>query len=145
MANLYIEGSEVNMKIYKPLLLCIVLLFVITGCSFSDEQKIVITKLNKNQYEDFKEITDQKVVSSTYDTLKKADWRKAKMDMVRKADYQFQFQFTDPKIETKAATYSIWISPKEGTLELIKEDSEYVHLDKKESAVFFKHILTKNK
>lgn len=79
------------------------ILFVMTGCSIgigNEKQNIEVQKRigNENNYEDFKEITNNGQVSKVKKILDKADWENVKVDMARPADYRFIFQFKNPEI-----------------------------------------------
>lgn len=138
------------MKFTKILFVLVsMILFGMTGCSSETEQDGLYVEVqkridNENKYEDFKEITDHKQVQKVKAILDEADWKKAKVDMVRPADYRFGFQFKNPKIQAKAVLYEIWISPNKDKVELVKGDNEYVQLNEENSAVIFE-ILTGEK
>lgn len=120
--------------------------FVITGCLNrieNEEHKIIVQKRvgEENTYEDFKEVTDDAMVKKAKQILNDVDWKKAKVDMVRPADYRFGFQFKNPEIEAKAVLYELWISPNKDKVELvIHAESKYTQLNTKDSAVLFEVI-----
>ena len=138
------------MKFAKILFVLVsMILFCMTGCSSETEQDGLYVEVqkridNENKYEDFKEITDHKQVQKVKAILDEADWKKAKVDMVRPADYTFGFQFKNPKIQAKAVLYEIWISPNKDKVELVKGDNEYVQLNEENSPIIFE-ILTGEK
>jgi hypothetical protein len=122
---------------------------LMTACSSigNDEQKIKVQKRldTENNYKDLKEITKNEDVQKVIKILDKADWENAKVDMVRRADYQFGFQFKDPNIQAKALLYELWISPNNEQVELVIDiGSKYVQLNKNKSAELFE-ILTGKK
>jgi hypothetical protein len=123
--------------------------FFITGCSSieNEDQKIKVQKRfdNENNYKDFKELTKEKEVQKVKKILDKADWKNAKVDMVRGADYRFAFQFKNPNIEAKTVLYELWISPNNEQVELVIDiESKYVQLNKNNSIELFQ-ILTGKK
>lgn len=126
-------------------ILVLLLLVLITASCSIERQRIDVQKLSDTgTYEDFKEITDTKKVSTAKKILHNAKWEKAKVDMEREADYQFVFQYTNPEIEAKAVLYSVWISPNKDSLEVVQEDSQYVHLSNEDSNKLFKAITETN-
>ncbi|MGE7923840.1 hypothetical protein ACQKND_11670 [Viridibacillus arvi] len=135
------------MKFTKTLLVSLaMLLFVITGCSNGKVdlgEKIKVDKRigNENEYEEFKEITDIKQVQKVKDILDEIDWENAKVDMERPGDYRFWFQFKSPKIEAKAVTFELWISPNKDKVEIVRGDNQYVQLNEEDSTNLFE-ILT---
>jgi hypothetical protein len=142
------EGN--TLKYIKYLVVFIwVFSFFISGCSSigNGEQKIKVQKRfdTENNYKDFKEITKNEDVQKVIKILDKADWENAKVDMVRRADYRFGFQFKDPNIQAKALLYELWISPNNEQVELVIDiESKYVQLNKNKSAELFE-ILTGKK
>jgi len=138
------------MKFAKILFVSLaMILFVITGCSSgieNEEQNIEVQKRigDENKYEDFKEISDNKQVQKVKGILDSADWKNAKVDMARPADYRFGFQFKNPNIEAKAVLYEIWISPNKDKVEVVKGDNDYVQLNEENSTVLYE-ILTGEK
>ncbi|MGE7837393.1 hypothetical protein ABE042_09645 [Viridibacillus arvi] len=138
------------MKFTKTLFVSLAMvLFVITGCSNGKVdlgEKIEVDKRigNENEYEEFKEITDSKQVQKVKDILDEIDWENAKVDMERPADYRFWFQFKSPKIEAKAVTFELWISPNKDKVEIVRGDNQYVQLNEEDSTVLFE-ILTGEK
>jgi hypothetical protein len=123
--------------------------FLLSGCSSigNEEQKIKIQKRfdPDNNYKDFKEITKNEEVQKVKKILDQADWEDAKVDMARRADYRFGFQFKDPNIQAKALLYELWISPNKEQVELVIEiGSKYVQLNKNQSAELYE-ILTGKK
>lgn len=140
------------MKIQKMFLVLIsVVLFLVTGCVKgieNEEQKIEVQKRvgNENKYENYKEITNNEQVQEVTKILDKVDWEIAKVDMVRPADYRFNFQYIDPKIvQEKNALYELWISPNKDKVELVIDaESKYSQLNEEDSAALFE-ILTEEK
>ncbi|MEK4092000.1 hypothetical protein [Viridibacillus sp. FSL H8-0110] len=126
------------------------ILFVITGCSNGKEDEGEYLEVQKrigdeNKYEDFKEITDNKQVQKVKDIiLNRDDWKNAKVDMVRPADYKFAFQSKNPKSSEKAVLYEIWISPNKDKLEVVRGVDQYVRLNVENSTDLFE-ILTGEK
>ena len=109
-----------------------------------NDKKIEVEKINEEgNYEDFKEITSSKNVKKAKKILRNADWEKSKVDMARLADYQFNFQYVNPSINAKAIPYSVWISPNNNTLEVVRGDQQYVHLDEKDASILF-DVLTES-
>ncbi|MFF3099755.1 hypothetical protein [Viridibacillus arvi] len=127
------------MKFTKTLFISLtMILFVLTGCSNGKEVKGDLLKVqerigDENKYEDFKEITDNKQVQKVKDIiLNRDDWKNAKVDTERPADYKFAFKSKDPKISDKAVLYEIWISSNKDTVEVVA-GSEYVQLNEEDS------------
>ncbi|MFS0639163.1 hypothetical protein AB1K84_25145 [Mesobacillus foraminis] len=132
------------MKIQKLFLVLVALfLFLITGCVNgveNEEQKIEVQKRvgEENKYEDFNEVTDNKIVQKVKKILDDVDWEIAKVDMARLADYRFVFQFKNPEIESKAVLYELWVSPSKDKVEIVIDaESKYTQLNEKDSAVLF--------
>ncbi|MGE7622422.1 hypothetical protein ACQKMD_04965 [Viridibacillus sp. NPDC096237] len=135
------------MKFTKTLFVSLaMILFVITGCSSGIEDAGEYLEVQKhigdeNKYEDFKEINDNKQVQKVKDIiLDRDDWKNAKVDMVRPADYKFVFQTKNPKASEKAVLYEIWISPNKDKLEVVAE-SEYVQLNEENSTDLFEILM----
>ena len=146
------------MKNIKNLIALIVIIsFFIAGCSNAIEseeqnvegknievqQNIEVKKRigNENKYEIYKEITNNEQVQKVKEILDDIDWENAKAEMVRPPDYKFSF----PNPEAKVVLYSLWISPNNGTVELvISASSKYIQLDKNKSAELIE-ILTGEK
>lgn len=122
----------------------------ITGCSNplkNEEQNIEVQKRigDDDNYEDFKEITNNEQAQKVKEILNDINWENAKVDMVFPADYRFRFQFKNPEIEAIAVLYELWISPNKDKVELVIDaESKYIQLDKKKSAELFE-ILTGEK
>lgn len=126
-----------------------IFLLVITSCSngIEDEkQSIVVQKYisEENKYEDYKKINDNEKVQKVKAILSNADWENAVVNMVRRADYRFVFQFKNPKIEAKAVGHEVWISPHKDKLEVVEASNKYVQLSKENSAILYE-ILTGEK
>ena len=146
-----IYGEEMSIYNLKYLITFIgIILIFIAGCSDvinNEEQKIEVQMRigDENNYEDFKEITDHEQVKKVQKILDDIDWKNAKVDMARPADYIFYFQFNNPEIEAKAVLYELWISPNKDKVELVIDaQSKYSQLDKKKSGELFE-ILTGEK
>lgn len=134
-----------HMLHFRKIFILIFSMIIIAGCSVGDRQKIQVEKLSDNgNYENLMEITITKKVSTAKKILHNAKWEKTKVDMEREADYRFSFQFMNPKIQSKAVSYSVWVSPNKDSLELTQEDNYYVHLNKDESAKLFEVITGTN-
>jgi hypothetical protein len=122
--------------------------FFISGCSsIYEDQNIKVQKRfdNENNYKDFKELTNDEEVQKVKKILDRVDWENAKVDMVRRADYRFAFQFKNPNVEAKAVVYELWISPNNDQVELVIDiESKYVQLNKNKSAELFE-LLTGEK
>lgn len=141
------------MKSLKYLIVFIgIFSFFIVGCSNvieNEEKNIEVQKRIIDEYknEDFKEIeiTNNEQIKKVKEILDDIDWKNAKVDMVRPADYRFSFQFKNPEIEAKAVLYELWISPNKDKVELVIDaESKYIQLDKDKSAKLFE-ILTGEK
>ncbi|MEH7380971.1 hypothetical protein V7138_10860 [Bacillus sp. JJ1533] len=119
------------------------MIFVMTGC-FSDEQYIKIQKRtgNDNNYEDYKEITNNEQVQKAKMIVDHADWEKAKVEMERPADYRFIFQFKNPNTEAKAVLYEIWVN--NNSLTLVSGSYKYVHLNEEDSKVLLEIVVGEN-
>lgn len=139
------------MKNLKYLIVFIGIISIfITGCSNplkNEEQYIKVQKWigDDYNYEDSKEITNNKQVQKAKEILGDINWENKIVDMVRSADYRFGFQFKNPEIEAKAVLYELWISPNKDKVELVIDaESKYIQLDKNKSAELFE-ILTGEK
>jgi hypothetical protein len=116
------------------------------GCSNDIEDRersIEVQKCigDENNYEDFKEITNNEQVKIVIEILDDIDWKNAQVSMVRPADYSFGFQYKNPKIEAKAVLYELWISPNKDQVELVIDaEGKYAQLDKNKSAIIFEII-----
>lgn len=125
------------------------LLIFITGCSnpfHNEEQYIKVQKRieDDHNYEDAKEITNNKQVQQAKEIVEEINWENAKVDMVRPADYRFGFQFKNPEVEAKAVLYELWISPNKDKVELVIDaESKYIQLDKNKSEELFKILTSK--
>lgn len=120
----------------------------IAGCTKigDEEQYIDVQKrIGDVQYEDFKQITNNKQVKKVREILDEIDWVKAKVEMVRPPDYRFMFQYKDPEIEAKSAFYELWVSPNKDKVEIVlNAESKYMQLENNKSAELFE-ILTGEK
>lgn len=132
------------MRYFRNMLVLVLFVFIIAGCTTFERQKIEVEKINEEgNYEDFKEITSSKNVKKAKKILRNADWEKSKVNMGRPPDYQFIFQFINPSINAKALSYSVWINPNNNTLEVVQGDQQYVHLDEKDASILF-DVLTES-
>jgi hypothetical protein len=120
-------------------------LLVISGCSNEMHgQKITVQKRTseENIFEDFKEVTQKKQVEKAIDIVKNAKWANKKVEMVRYADYQFQFPFKNSDgSEDKIRSYLLWTNPNGENLEIVTDSDRYVKLTKQDSADLYE-ILT---
>ncbi|WP_394190381.1 hypothetical protein [Paenisporosarcina quisquiliarum] len=132
-------------KIAVSLLLLSVLSVLLVSSSCVNEmigQKITVQNRTgeENIFEDFKEVTQRKRVTIAIDIVKNANWKNAKVEMQRYADYQFQFPSKNSS-EDKIASYSLWISLNGENLEIVTDSDKYVKLTKHDSTDLFE-ILT---
>ncbi len=116
--------------------LIIITLFIMTGCLGIikyEKQRIEVQKRVgiEDKYEDFKEVTDNGQVRKVKEILHNIDWKNCKVNMSRFADYQFIFQFKNPKIEAKAVLFEVWIN--NDRVEIIEGDTQYTKLTKEDS------------
>ena len=105
-------------------------------------QKITVQKRlgEENIFEEFREVTKRKQVTSAIDIVKNANWEDAKLEMESFADYQFQFP-SKINSENKIASYQLWISPDGEHLEIVTDSDQYAKLSKDDSANLYE-ILT---
>ena len=96
--------------------------------------------IGDNEYEDFKVVTDNNEVMQVKKILKDTIFENKKVEMSRPADYHFIFQFKNPKIESKAVLYQIWISPNKDTVEIISGGNRYAQLEEKNAAILFRIV-----
>ncbi len=124
--------------------------FFIAGCSNaveSEEQNILGQNIEvkkrigeENEYEVYKEITNNEQVQKVKEILGDINWENAKVEMVRPPDYQFSF----PNPEAKAVLYELWIGPN-GTVQLvISASNKYSQLDKNKSAELIEILTGEN-
>lgn len=124
----------------------IVSIFLV-GCSNvieNEEQYIKVQNRigEENKYEDFKEIMGTEQVKKVKDILNEIDWEHAKVNMTHPPDYRFIFPYKNPKVESKAATYELWISPSKDKVELVIDaESKYIQLDTANSAELFEILV----
>lgn len=85
-------------------------------------------------------MTDNNEVMQVKKILKDTTFENKKVEMSRPPDYQFVFQFKNPKIEAKALLYQIWISPNKGKVEIISGDNRYAQLEGKNAATLFQIV-----
>ncbi|ATP40768.1 hypothetical protein CSE16_12305 [Solibacillus sp. R5-41] len=122
---------------------------LITGCSnevVNEEQKIKVQIRvdDENNYEDFKEITDNDEVQKVKEIVFDIEWENAKVQMEHPADYRFIFQYKNPNIEAKAASYNLWISPNNDIVEIVMEEDAYAKLSKENSSILIKILTREN-
>ncbi|MHC2832012.1 hypothetical protein [Bacillus sp. F9_6S_D1_P_5] len=119
-------------------------ILIITGCSNvvgNEEQRIEVQKnIGDNEYEDFKVVTDNNEVMQVKKILKDTTFENKKVEMSRPPDYQFVFQFKNPKIEAKAVLYQVWVSPNKDKVEIISGDNRYAQLEEKNAATLFRIV-----
>ncbi|PFB26156.1 hypothetical protein COJ27_10860 [Bacillus cereus] len=119
-------------------------ILIITGCSNivgNEEQRIEVQKnIGDNEYEDFKVVTDNNEVMQVKKILKDTTFENKKVEMSRPPDYQFVFQFKNPKIEAKAVLYQIWVSANKEKLEIKAGDNQYAQLEGKHAATLFQIV-----
>lgn len=125
----------------RIVILSFIVLLMTSGCLFQTKQQIITVQKRvgmgeEEQFEDFKEITDQKQVEKAIDIVENADWEKTKIEMSRNADYQFQFPFKNGS-DDKIASYLLWISNNEENLEIVTDSSRYVKLSKENSTELY--------
>ncbi|AVK97363.1 hypothetical protein FCT18_06375 [Lysinibacillus sphaericus] len=126
---------------YRNILVPLLFVFIIAGCTSLEKQKIEVQKMAEDgAYEDFKEITHSKEVKAVKQILHHADWEKRKVDMARLPDYEFIFQFVNSNTNAKAITYAVWIAPNKNTLEVVQGEQQYVHLNEKDSSTLFEAL-----
>ena len=117
---------------------------LLVGCSNdlqNTEQSIVVEKRigDENNYEDFREVTDNEQVQKLLEILQDANWIDAEIEMNSHPDYRFALRFTNPDIEAKAVLYELWITPYKDKVELIG-GYQYVKLGKNESTELFEIV-----
>ncbi|MGE7917234.1 hypothetical protein [Lysinibacillus xylanilyticus] len=118
-------------------------LLIISGCLAEMRgQKITVQKrVGEDEiYEDYKEVTQKKQVQKAMDIVKNANWETTKKDMMRSADFQFQFPFKNSS-EGKIASYSLWLSPDDEYLEIVTDSDKYVKLTKPDSEKLYEILI----
>lgn len=135
------------MKYTKYILILISLIAIfITGCSIlteNEDMKIKVSKRinDESNYEAIKVVTNNEQVQKASEIIDNIDWEKAKVDMVRPADYEFYFQYKNPEIEAKAVLFELWISPNKDKVELVIDaESKYAQLDQNKSTELYEII-----
>ncbi|MCA1054269.1 hypothetical protein LCM10_04655 [Rossellomorea aquimaris] len=136
------------MKSIKILLFSLFILHTMfaTGCSndvSNVEQYIEVREHiypDTNEYKNMNEISNNKQVRQVREILNEAEWEEKVVDMPRFADFRFTFQFKDSDIEAKSVLYQLWISPSLKTVEIVKGQSEYTHLNEKNSAILYEGL-----
>lgn len=118
---------------------------ILVGCSTdlqNTEQSIVVEKSigDENNYEDFREVTDNEQVQKIKEILKEANWINAKAEMASPPVYRFAFRNNNPNLEVKAPLYQLWMTPNDDNVELIRDGNAYVKLDKIMSGELFEII-----
>ncbi|KMP98013.1 hypothetical protein [Bacillus cereus] len=126
------------------LVFSVICLFVVTSCSNNignHDQTIEVQKhAGDNHYEDLKVITDKNKVLQVKKILNDTNFENKKVEMSRSADYQFVFQFKNPKIEAKAVLYQMWINSNKDKVEIMARDNQYAQLEEKDAAAFMKIV-----
>ncbi|KQL33472.1 hypothetical protein AN959_17490 [Psychrobacillus sp. FJAT-21963] len=122
---------------------------MVAGCSneiANEEQKIEVQKRidDENDYEDFKEITNNDEVQKVKEIVFDIEWENAKVQMEHPADYRFIFQYKNPNIEAKAVSYKLWISPNNDVVEIVMEDDAYAKLNKENSSIIIEIFTGEN-
>lgn len=124
----------------------IVSIFLV-GCSnvIENEERYIQVQHrigDENKYANFKEITNNEQVQKVKDILNEIDWEHAKVNMTHPPDYRFIFPYKNPKVESKAVTYELWITPNNDKVELVIDaESNYVQLDTGNSAELFEILV----
>lgn len=114
-----------------------------TGCSNeanSSGNKIIVQKRvgEEDQYELFKEITDNDVVKKAAELLEDVRWENGVVLMTQPPHYKSQFEGDDQSI---GSNYDLWISPNKDQVELVIEEQEkYIQLNKNQSAELFEFV-----
>lgn len=112
----------------------------------SDSSKQIITiqkRIGDNEnYEELKEVTEEKKVQKAYNLVKKANWRNAKIERSRYPDYTFQFKTDSNSSEGKIQSYSMWVNGEDHIISLFTDSNNHVQLTKKDSKTLFE-IITK--
>jgi len=142
--NRQIEEVGGTLKLRK-ILLALIFLMIITGCSNgieNEEQLIEVQKRlgNEKKFADFRKIADKKKVQKVKEIINETDWKNAEVSISRPPDYQFVFQFKNPKIAAKAVLHSVWVSPNKDQLEIVRGENQYAQLSKEQSAIMFEII-----
>ncbi|MED2867077.1 hypothetical protein P4263_15780 [Bacillus thuringiensis] len=126
------------------LVFSVICLFVVTSCSNNignHNQTIEVQKhTGDNHYEDLKVVTDKNKVLQVKKILNDTNFENKKVEMSRSADYQFVFQFKNPKIEAKAVLYQMWINSNKDKVEIMARDNQYAQLEEKDAAAFMKIV-----
>lgn len=92
----------------------------------------------EDQYELFKEITDNDVVKKAAELLEDVRWKKGVVLMTQPPHYKFQFEDDNQSI---GSNYDLWISPNKDQVELVIEEQEkYIQLNKNQSAELFEFV-----
>ncbi|WP_377865112.1 hypothetical protein [Bacillus sp. R86525] len=133
------------MRIRKLVLVFVAIcIFIVTGCSNrlgNEDQRIEVQKhIGDDKHKDFKIVTDNNQVLQVKKILTDIHFENKKAEMSRSADYQFIFQFKNPKIEAKAVSYQIWISPNKDKVEVMAGDNRYAQLEGKNAATLFQIV-----
>ena len=72
--------------------------------------------------------------------LDNADWENNKVEMTEFPDFEFQYPFKNDK-SAKIASYSFWIIPNGGNLEIVTDNDRYVKLTKQDSTYLYKVLV----
>jgi hypothetical protein len=74
-------------------------------------------------------------VEKEINIVENANWENKKVEKVRYADYQFQFQSKNSDgSDDKIRSYLLWISPNGKNLEMVTDSDRSVKLTKQDSA-----------
>ncbi|MCK1999369.1 hypothetical protein MPH47_19430 [Psychrobacillus psychrodurans] len=127
----------------------VLFLSIVAGCSnkiVNVEQKIEVQKRidDENNYKDFKVISDNDEVQKVEEIVFDIEWENAKVQMEHPADYRFIFQYKNPNIVAKAASYKLWISPNNDVVEIVMEDDAYAKLNKENSSILIEILTGEN-
>lgn len=114
-----------------------------TGCSKeanSSGNKIIVQKRvgEEEQYELFKEITDNDIVKKAAELLEDVRWKDGVVLMTQPPHYKFKFEDNNQLI---GSNYDLWISPDKNQVELVIEEQEkYIQLNKNQSTELVEFI-----
>lgn len=117
---------------------------LLSGCLNQNEQPITVEKRNGDVHQSvaYKEPLENEKALKVLEILKNADWKKTESDMDEISEIpDYVFYFNKRKSGTKIVVYSVWTTPDKNKLILTKDnDSQYVRLNKKDSASIFDAI-----
>ncbi|MFD1927491.1 hypothetical protein ACFSFY_05355 [Sporosarcina siberiensis] len=125
----------------KLIILFVAIIVLVLGCTLKT-QKITIQKRigDENVFEDYREVTQGKQVKKVKEILDNADWENNKVEMTEFHDFEFQFPFKNDK-NAKIASYSFWIIPNGGNLEIVTDNDRYAKLTKQDSTYLYKVLV----